>query len=241
MTETPSQMPTDEDGTARVSVVERDGRDGSSLSISGRGGIVYHASPSSTEFSSSENDDSDDTVWSQTPEKGGGNNDGDSDSGRSFLTSTPVNLEDVDVLAAVRDTPKETPSTSSISTGSSRTFVARRRDCYWLSWALSVGFSLVANMVVRRPSRGDQSLKEAFRASKKPIAWSVLMAMSVILVGYAQALVISLVAQPQFQARYGNPDVPAGENGNTRIDATWMFAVQICAVGSATVGALAVG
>ncbi len=79
---------------------------------------------------------------------------------------------------------------------------------------------------------------ETLREAKTPIGWSVMMALSVILVGYAQSLIISLTAQPSFVDAFG---FPSDGGGGNKIPASWMLAVQMCAVGSTTFGTVSVG
>ncbi|KAL1910690.1 hypothetical protein Sste5344_003591 [Sporothrix stenoceras] len=67
----------------------------------------------------------------------------------------------------------------------------------------------------------------------KAILWSLLLMLPVILVGYAQNLVVSLLAQPQFEERFSGAEDDFG--------AVWMLAVQMCSVGSSMLGGLLVG
>jgi hypothetical protein len=60
-----------------------------------------------------------------------------------------------------------------------------------------------------------------------------MLMLPVILVGYAQNLVISLLAQPQFEERFSGEEDDFGT--------VWMLAVQMCSVGSSMLGGLLVG
>ncbi|CAK7202066.1 hypothetical protein SEUCBS139899_004786 [Sporothrix eucalyptigena] len=72
-----------------------------------------------------------------------------------------------------------------------------------------------------------------FRTNYKAILWSLLLMLSVILVGYSQNLVVSLLAQPQFQERFSSQEDDFGS--------VWMLAVQMCSVGSSMIGGMMVG
>lgn len=63
------------------------------------------------------------------------------------------------------------------------------------------------------------------------------MAMSGVLVGYSQSLVVSLLSLPRFQQMFGK----ATSGGKREIPAAWILAIQMCTVGSATLGGIAVG
>ncbi|OAA65603.1 hypothetical protein SPI_02390 [Niveomyces insectorum RCEF 264] len=71
------------------------------------------------------------------------------------------------------------------------------------------------------------------RSSYRAILWSLLMALPVVTVGYSQGLIVSLLAQPQFQERFAADEEDFG--------AAWMLAVQVCSVGSAMLGNMLVG
>ncbi|KIH92509.1 hypothetical protein SPBR_02474 [Sporothrix brasiliensis 5110] len=68
------------------------------------------------------------------------------------------------------------------------------------------------------------------RTYYKAIIWSLLLMLPVILVGYAQNLAVSLLAQPQFEERFSGDEDDFG--------AAWMLAVQMCSVGSSMLGGL---
>ncbi|CAK7267156.1 hypothetical protein SEPCBS119000_002397 [Sporothrix epigloea] len=74
---------------------------------------------------------------------------------------------------------------------------------------------------------------DTFRSNYKAILWSLLFMLPVILVGYSQNLVVSLLAQPQFQERFSAQEDDFG--------AVWMLAVQMCSVSSALLGGMVVG
>ncbi len=86
------------------------------------------------------------------------------------------------------------------------------------------------------------SLRDELRCSMKAVGWSAMMALSVIQVGYSLCLIMSLLAQPQFRMRFGH-DINAGSGAaaNFQISAAWMLAIQMSAVGSTILGAIAVG
>ena len=67
----------------------------------------------------------------------------------------------------------------------------------------------------------------------KAVLWSLLMALPVVLVGFSQNLVVSLLAQPQFQYRFSSDEEDFG--------AAWMLGVQMCSVGSSMVGGMTIG
>ncbi len=71
------------------------------------------------------------------------------------------------------------------------------------------------------------------RVYYKAILWSLLIALPVVLVGYAQNLSVSLLAQPQFQERFSSRE--------DDFSAAWMLAVQVCCVGSSMVGGMLIG
>lgn len=77
------------------------------------------------------------------------------------------------------------------------------------------------------------SRTHTLRTYYKAILWSLLLMLPVILVGYAQNLVVSLLAQPQFEERFSSEEDDFG--------AVWMLAVQMCSVGSTMLGGLLVG
>lgn len=74
---------------------------------------------------------------------------------------------------------------------------------------------------------------DSFRTNYKAILWSLLFMLPVILVGYSQNLIVSLLAQPQFQERFSAQEDDFG--------AVWMLAVQVCSVGSSMLGGMTVG
>ncbi|CAK7225110.1 hypothetical protein SCUCBS95973_005748 [Sporothrix curviconia] len=82
--------------------------------------------------------------------------------------------------------------------------------------------------VTRMAARTD-----TLRTNYKAVLWSLLFMLPVILVGYSQNLVVSLLAQPQFQERFSAQEDDFG--------AVWMLAVQMCSVGSSMLGGMTVG
>ena len=100
--------------------------------------------------------------------------------------------------------------------------------------------TLARGMAARQHQGGRgpaASAKTDIRSSRAAVGWSLLMATSVVLVGYSQSLVVSLLSLPRIQQTFGD-----GTGGGKRmISAVWILAIQMCSVGSATIGGIAVG
>ncbi|CAK7241588.1 MAG: hypothetical protein STHCBS139747_003052 [Sporothrix thermara] len=91
----------------------------------------------------------------------------------------------------------------------------------------------VSSYVARVTSRTGRLRTGSLRTNYNAVLWSLLFMLPVILVGYSQSLVVSLLAQPQFQEQFS-----AQEDD---FSAVWMLAVQMCSVASSMLGGMAVG
>ena len=100
-------------------------------------------------------------------------------------------------------------------------------------------------MAIRSRYRPEAAtLRDTFNSSRRAIAWSLLMAMAVVQVGYVQSLSFSMLMFPAFVARYSSVRLVtfAGEMILAAdISPKWAIGLQLCIVSSSMLGALLAG
>ena len=93
-------------------------------------------------------------------------------------------------------------------------------------------------MVIRRHAPPGVSFRKTFKASRVAIAWSVFMALSFIVVGYSQNLIIFFLSFNPFLYTYGTH---IGDDGEPSIHVGLIIGLQLCIVASSMIGGLLAG